>query len=302
MWRIVVLLACLALASHGRRVRSSEAEGSALQAFVELLDEARATEAFNPSGVQSRPAVHTNAASSRKSPVLMAEMRVDTAGDGGTYTEEEFRDYYQDKFQEMWDAATPAGDIKSFDELNIGDEVTAKVVRLAPFGAFCDIGAQTDALLHVSQIKEEFIADINDHVQIGDEMQAKIKELDAARGRIGITCREGGGGGGGGGARGNPEGTPLSELEMGQEVTGTVKTIMSFGAFVDIGAQADALLHVSEICNEFVSDVNEKLEIGQEVTGRIKELDETRNRLGISCRTEEDSYGGGESYDSYDDE
>mmetsp|Transcript_146872 Transcript_146872/g.273524 ORF Transcript_146872/g.273524 Transcript_146872/m.273524 type:complete len:85 (+) Transcript_146872:398-652(+) len=83
---------------------------------------------------------------------------------------------------------------------------------------------------------------------------------------------------------------------MGQEVTGKVKTIMSFGAFVDIGAQSDALLHISEITNEFVSDVNEKLEIGQEVTGVIKELDESRGRLGISCRDPEEESGG------YDDE
>jgi len=296
MCRIVFLLACLVHTGHGQQVRSSEGAGNAMQALVELLKAARSTEAFNPSMAQARPVSYHGAASSRKSPVLMAEMRVDVAGDGGTYSEAEFREYYQDKFEEMWNAAEPAPEMKTFEELNIGDEVTATVKNIAPFGAFCSIGAQADALLHVSQIKDEFISDINEHVSVGEELTAWIKELDPARGRIGITCRQGQSSGGGmGRAPANPDATPVSELEMGQEVTGKVKTIMSFGAFVDIGAQADALLHISEICNEFVGDVNEKLEVGQEVTGRIKELDADRGRIGMSCRDEDE--GDSDSYE-----
>merc|ERR1719238_235325 len=53
--------------------------------------------------------------------------------------------------------------------------------------------------------------------------------------------------------------TPLEELEAGMEVEGKIRSVMSYGAFVDIGAETYALLHVSEISNEFIKDASEKL-------------------------------------------
>ena len=82
------------------------------------------------------------------------------------------------------------------------------------------------------------------------------------------------------------KGTPLEELEVGAEVTGTIRSVQSYGAFVDIGAATDALLHVSEITNEFVKDANEKLTAGETVSGRIKSINLEKQQMAMSCKEE----------------
>lgn len=78
--------------------------------------------------------------------------------------------------------------------------------------------------------------------------------------------------------------TPLTELVVGSEVTGKIRSVMAFGAFIDFGAATDGLLHVSEICNEFVKDANEKLTAGETVTCKIKSINLEKNQLALTCK------------------
>lgn len=84
-----------------------------------------------------------------------------------------------------------------------------------------------------------------------------------------------------------PKGTPIGELEVGSMVTGKVKAIMAYGAFVDIGASTDALLHVSRLSDEFVSNVGDIVTEGEEVQVRIVSVDEEKGQVAISMRSEE---------------
>jgi len=81
-------------------------------------------------------------------------------------------------------------------------------------------------------------------------------------------------------------GTPLSELEIGSTVDGKVKTITSYGAFVDIGAASDALLHVSRLSADFVSNVEDVVKAGQEVQVRIASVDTEKNQIALTMLTE----------------
>merc|ERR1719517_221668 len=58
---------------------------------------------------------------------------------------------------------------------------------------------------------------------------------------------------------------PFDNLEVGQKYTGTVRSVRDFGAFVDIGAEADGLLHISAISEERIDDIYSELEEDQEV-------------------------------------
>ena len=63
------------------------------------------------------------------------------------------------------------------------------------------------------------------------------------------------------GARADP-----ADVEVGQEMQGTIRSVQAYGAFVDVGAATDGLLHVSEISNEFIKDATEKLNVGDTIT------------------------------------
>jgi predicted RNA-binding protein with RPS1 domain len=82
-----------------------------------------------------------------------------------------------------------------------------------------------------------------------------------------------------------PRGKPLSELTAGETVEGRVKTITAYGAFVDIGAQTDGLLHISQLSTEYVSDVKEVLTVGQSIQARILSIDEGKNQVALSLLT-----------------
>jgi len=83
-----------------------------------------------------------------------------------------------------------------------------------------------------------------------------------------------------------PTGKDLSEFSEGSTVKGVVKSIASYGAFVDIGASTDGLLHVSQLSSEFVSDVNDVVKEGQEVEVRIVKIDAGKGQVGLSLMTE----------------
>ncbi len=86
-----------------------------------------------------------------------------------------------------------------------------------------------------------------------------------------------------------PAGKDLSEFSEGSMVKGTVKSIASYGAFVDIGASTDGLLHVSQLSSSFVSDVNDIVSEGQEVEVRIVKIDAGKGQIGLSMMTEEEA-------------
>lgn len=82
-------------------------------------------------------------------------------------------------------------------------------------------------------------------------------------------------------------GKSLSEFEEGSTVTGIVKSLASYGAFVDIGATTDGLLHVSQLSTEFVSDVSNIVKEGQKVDVRIVKIDTDKGQIGLSMMTAE---------------
>lgn len=83
-----------------------------------------------------------------------------------------------------------------------------------------------------------------------------------------------------------PKGKDLSELEVGAMVSGSVKSITNYGAFVDIGAQTDGLLHISQLSSGYVASVGEILKEGQEVEVRIISVDTGKKQVALSLMTE----------------
>ena len=76
----------------------------------------------------------------------------------------------------------------------------------------------------------------------------------------------------------------MEDLKPGMELTGTVRNVVDFGAFVDIGVHQDGLVHISEITDRYIKHPSEVLKVGQVVTVRVKEVDLKKNRIGLTMK------------------
>lgn len=85
-----------------------------------------------------------------------------------------------------------------------------------------------------------------------------------------------------------PRGKPLSEFNVGDTVSARVKALASYGAFLDIGAQTDGLLHISQLSVGYVANVNDVLKVGQELEVRITSIDEKKNQVALSLLSQEE--------------
>ncbi len=148
-----------------------------------------------------------------------------------------------------------------------------KVKNLVDFGAFVDIGVGRDGLAHVSTLKR---AGIDKTLAVGDEIEVQVRRADLDNNRISLTIP----------GAGRSDKTKLEELQVGATITGRVVRLVDFGAFVDVDAQTDGLLHISQLSNGFVSQVSEVLEVGQEVEVRILDVDTERRRISLTMKDE----------------
>lgn len=153
-----------------------------------------------------------------------------------------------------------------------GMEMQGRVRRLAGFGAFVDIGAGTDGLLHISELDpDRQVRQITDVLSVGDEITVWIKDLDRDQNRISLTMI--------------PPGTrTIDDLEQGMIVNGRVTRLAPYGAFVDIGLPREGMLHVREMADGYVRAPEDVVTVGEELDVRIIGLDKRRGRIDLSIK------------------
>jgi uncharacterized protein len=76
----------------------------------------------------------------------------------------------------------------------------------------------------------------------------------------------------------------MEDLQPGMVLQGTVRNVVDFGAFVDIGVKQDGLVHISELADRFVRDPLSVVAVGQVVQVRVLKVDTQRNRVQLSMR------------------
>ena len=159
----------------------------------------------------------------------------------------------------------------TWNDLEPGMQVEGKVVRLERFGAFVDIGAQTDGLVHISEMGTGRVAQPSDVVSEGDPVSVWIKDVDRKSRRISLTLLE-------------PPEVDIRALRPDMTLSGTVVRLESFGAFVDIGAGRDGMIHVTEMGRGYVGSPSEIVSVGDEVQVRVLEVDARRGRISLSMK------------------
>ena len=76
----------------------------------------------------------------------------------------------------------------------------------------------------------------------------------------------------------------MNDLREGMELTGTVRNVIDFGVFVDIGVHQDGLVHISEISDKFIKHPSEALSVGDIVNVMIKSVDVKKKRIGLTMK------------------
>ncbi|MBQ3300125.1 MAG: RNA-binding transcriptional accessory protein [Ruminococcus sp.] len=76
----------------------------------------------------------------------------------------------------------------------------------------------------------------------------------------------------------------INDLKEGMELKGTVRNVIDFGAFVDIGVHQDGLVHISQICDKFIKHPSEVLKVGDVVNVKILSVDPKKNRISLTMR------------------
>lgn len=76
----------------------------------------------------------------------------------------------------------------------------------------------------------------------------------------------------------------MEDLKEGMIFTGTVRNVVDFGAFVDIGVHQDGLVHISQICDAFIKHPSEVLKVGQQVEVKVLSVDLTKKRISLTMK------------------
>ena len=173
--------------------------------------------------------------------------------------------------------------------------VDGEVKAVMKYGAFVDIGAASDGLVHISQLAEGFVSDPTTIVSVGDKVTVRVLSIDTAKNQLALSMKEKGADGGGRGGRGGAGGRRgpsraqrkaalegLADADPKAFVTGVVADIQPFGAFVTIDPGVDGLVHISRLSEEHVDDVSAVVAIGQEVQVRVTEVDVENGKLALA--------------------
>ena len=158
--------------------------------------------------------------------------------------------------------------------LSPGQKVEGVIARLTPFGAFVDLGG-VDGLLHVSEMSWARVDKPEDAVRVGQRVTVSILRLDPEAGRISLSMKE---------AQESPWKHVLEHFHIGETVTGTVRRLTNFGAFVEVAPGVEGLVHVSQISDRRVATPADALSIGQTVQAKILDIKPDEERMSLSVR------------------
>jgi ribosomal protein S1 len=162
-----------------------------------------------------------------------------------------------------------------FAKLQAGDTVEGTVKNVTDFGAFIDLGG-VDGLLHISEMSWGRVENPKKVFKVGETLKVLVKDINETK--IALSLKF---------PNSNPWANAAEKYAVGTEVTGKVARMTDFGAFVELAAGVDALLHVSQISRAHVEKPSDVLAVGQEITAKIVDFNEEGKRISLSVKAME---------------
>jgi small subunit ribosomal protein S1 len=157
----------------------------------------------------------------------------------------------------------------------VGTTVTGRVAKVENFGAFIEVEDGIEGLLPVSEISWQRIRHPSDVVKVGDTIKLSVIRLDPAARKLTFSLKAAGP---------DPWKDAKEKYPVGTVVTGKVTRAVDFGAFVELEAGLEGLVHISELAAHRVKQTGDVVKQGQEVQAKVLEVDPNARRMSLSIR------------------
>jgi small subunit ribosomal protein S1 len=171
--------------------------------------------------------------------------------------------------------ASPWDDIEA--RFPVQTRVTGKVVNLVSYGAFVHLEDGVEGLVHVSEMSwRKRINHPSEIVAPGDEIEVVVLDIDKDKHEISLGMKQ---------VESNPWEIVAEKYPIGTIVSGAVRNLTNYGAFVEIEPGIDGLLHVSDISwTEKIAHPNEKYKKNDEVECMVLEIDQEKQRISLGMK------------------
>jgi small subunit ribosomal protein S1 len=168
------------------------------------------------------------------------------------------------------------------ETMNVGDKVTGTVVVMADYGAFVEIAAGVEGLIHVSEMSwSQHLRTAQDFFKIGDEVEAKIMTLDREERKMSLSTRQ---------LTTDPWDGIETKYPVDSKVKGKATNLSNFGVFVELEEGVDGLIHISDLSwSKKVNHPSEFTKVGEEIEAVVLEIDKDNRRLSLGHKQLEEN-------------
>lgn len=185
-------------------------------------------------------------------------------------------------------------EISSLKQLKVNDVVRGFVRRVADSGLFVSMGHDVTAYVRVSDLSDSYLKEWKDAFEVDQLVKGRVTLVDLEQGKLQMTLKES--------ALDPNYKAPITlrDLKLGQVVTGKIRKVEDFGAFIVINGSANisGLCHRSEMAENRVEDARTLYEEGDEVKAKILKIDREHEKISFGMKA---SYLGDDDEDSEDD-
>jgi small subunit ribosomal protein S1 len=159
----------------------------------------------------------------------------------------------------------------------LGSKVTGKVVSLTDYGAFVELEEGVEGLIHVSEMSwTKKVRNPSKLLNIGDTVEAVVSDVNVQNRRISLSLKQ---------LEQNPWDTIGERYPVGTTISGKIRNLTDFGAFVEVEEGIDGLIHISDMSwNRRLKHPSEVLKKGDTVTARVTSVDAENQRLSLSIK------------------
>ncbi|MEE1338120.1 MAG: 30S ribosomal protein S1 [Muribaculaceae bacterium] len=167
-------------------------------------------------------------------------------------------------------------------DLKVGDTVKGKVVVMADYGAFVEIAAGVEGLIHVSEMSwSQHLRSAQDFMKVGDEVEAVVLTLDRDERKMSLGIKQ---------LKSDPWEKIEETYPVGSKHTAKVRNFTNFGVFVELEEGVDGLIHISDLSwTKKIKHPSEFTQIGSEIEVQVLEIDKENRRLSLGHKQLEEN-------------